>query len=125
MASFSQALKAAEKALRAQEASWAHLRKASQTVAKGNEYVPPKRHTKGRGPITKGSRASYGANTFKECPGGTRAEATNGALAAIIKQIAAPDTGCRVASKETLERLTHSAKNCNTTTGNYNTVIVH
>jgi hypothetical protein len=38
----------------------------------------------------------------------------------IVKMIASPHTGCRVANTEAEQRLLKSARNANTTVGNYN-----
>jgi len=82
--------------------------------------IPPKKRTKLRGPITKHSAASFGANVFRTCPGGARDEARSGAGLAIMKQIAAAKTGCRVASRTEEVRLRSSARNAWTTYGSYN-----
>lgn len=69
-------------------------------------------------------------NTFNtvlsKCPGGARDEAKTGAHAAYLKQIAHPETGCVAIEPETnrgaatLRRLANTARNANTTQGNYN-----
>lgn len=67
--------------------------------------------------------------TLRQCPGGARDEARTGAHTAYLKQIAHPETGCVVVNPETskgqgtLARLAHSARNANTTHGNYNAVV--
>ena len=74
-------------------------------------------------------------NTFNtvlaKCPGGARDEAKTGAHAAYLKQIHHAETGTIAIEPEslkgsaTLRRLANSARNANTTQGNYNSTRQH
>jgi len=67
--------------------------------------------------------------TLAKCPGGARDEAKTGAHTAYLKQISHPETGCVVVHPDTnkgqatLRRLANSARNANTTQGNYNSTV--
>lgn len=88
--------------------------------------VPTKKYTKARQKLTKGTKGQFNRAALQGVPGG----GLKGNFA-IMRMIDAEGTGCRVAEDmlnaqggltayESLqERLGRSAKNCNTTTGNY------
>lgn len=71
--------------------------------------------------LTKGTLSSFNAVALRNCPGGDGKTPTS-----IIRMIEAPETGAVIVNPETqrgqstLLRLQNSAKNCNTTQGNYN-----
>jgi hypothetical protein len=92
---------------------------AADREQRHNDTIPHRKPT-----VTKAN--SFNA-TLAKIPGGVRDESTKGAYAAFLKQ-SHPDTptGCitvnpgTLKGQATLRRLANSAKNANTTHGNYN-----
>jgi hypothetical protein len=79
------------------------------------DSVPSKRRTKLSVPATKGSRASYGVIVV----GRQQRSANWQGARSTINAIAAKDGFTRLATKNEEQRLRNSARNCNTTQGQY------
>jgi hypothetical protein len=92
------------------------LRQATQRQSNKDQLVPPKKKSK---PVGYKMQDTFAKN-LQGLPGGTRLG--SGSAIAIRKMVDAPTTGA-VVRKESIGVL-RSARNCNTTSGNYTRSIV-
>lgn len=93
--------------------------RVDREMRRGNDEVPMKRTGK-KGKITKGTSLSYGANVLQVSPGAAKTQ-----YASFLKMIDAEETGCKLATDRVKVRLQRSARNANTTYGNYNATELH
>lgn len=112
------ALKAEWEAQKKQNRQLLAMRERQQTLS---QRPTTKKDTHRPAKLTSNTLSSFNAAALRNCPGATKDQTTKGLAISIMKMVAAETTGCRLATKPELHRLQNSAKNCNTTQGNYNT----